>query len=261
MASAPPSAPMTHAMTTAPAQVPLSAPRLEHPDCDDEYDDADHRHEQGRVNHHRESGVPATVCDRRCDLAIISRLPGLTSRGRQPGAAAWCPQTAFAGVSVDHEPGHGDARRHGLAQVHGERAARMSGTAERTHTPVLSCCKVASTRLAAVGATPVTVPGYLPAATVSRPLRLNTAGPVAFRTAPPAVFSASTPTGPGRPVPAVNEPIAAPQRGAVQTTAPVHEVRSADSGHQHNGSLVTRRPRAREPRPSARRVRIALSWP
>jgi hypothetical protein len=29
----------------------------------------------------------------------------------------------------------------------------MFGTAERTHTPVLSCCKVASTRLAAVSAT------------------------------------------------------------------------------------------------------------
>src|SRR5215469_3039334 len=33
------------------------------------------------------TGVTTTLCDRRRDLTIISRLPGLTSRHRRPGAA------------------------------------------------------------------------------------------------------------------------------------------------------------------------------
>src|SRR5215468_7520705 len=74
--------------------------------------------------------------------------------------------------------------------------AATSGTAERTQTPLRSCCKVASTRLAAVSATPAWVADDLPAATVRMPLRLNTAGPAAFSAVPPAVFSASTPIPP-----------------------------------------------------------------
>jgi hypothetical protein len=45
---------------------------------------------------------------------------------------------------------------------------------------------------AAVRTTPVTVPDDFPAATVSRPLRLNAAGPATCSAVPPAVFSAST---------------------------------------------------------------------
>src|SRR5260370_36056927 len=86
------------------------------------------------------------------------------------------------------------------------------GTADRTHTPARSCCKVASTRLAAVSATPVLVAEEDPAATVRRPLRLKTAGPVACSAVPPAVFSARTPT------PAA--PVARPCTPLLATAAP-----------------------------------------
>ena len=67
------------------------------------------------------------------------------------------------------------------------------GTADRTQTPGRSCCKVASTRLAEVSATPVWVADDFPAATVRTPLRLKAAVPDTTSASPPAVFSASTP--------------------------------------------------------------------
>src|SRR6516164_1137444 len=78
--------------------------------------------------------------------------------------------------------------------------AATFGTAERTHTPARSCCKVASTRLAAVSVTPVLVAEDAPAATVRVPLRENTVGPCTLsavfpvaRTPVPDGHSPSTP--------------------------------------------------------------------
>jgi len=70
----------------------------------------------------------------------------------------------------------------------------LLGTAERTQTPGTSCCRVASTKLAAVSATPVMVTLADPPATVTTPLLPKTARPVTFKAGPPASFSASTPT-------------------------------------------------------------------
>src|SRR5215467_5854801 len=88
--------------------------------------------------------------------------------------------------------------------------AATSGTAERTQTPLRSCCKVASTRLAAVSATPAWVADDLPAATVRMPLRLNTAGPAALATpcTPlPAEAVPATPSPAGEPKPATPMPL------------------------------------------------------
>ena len=68
------------------------------------------------------------------------------------------------------------------------------GTADRTQTPVRSCCKVARTRLAVLSATPVLVADDFPALMVRTPLRLKAAGPFTFRAVPPAAWSARTPT-------------------------------------------------------------------
>src|SRR5215467_2017628 len=68
-----------------------------------------------------------------------------------------------------------------------------SGTAASTYTPAACCCNVASTRLAAVSATPGLVTDDFPAGTVTMPLLENEAFPLTLSALPPVVCSASTP--------------------------------------------------------------------
>jgi len=71
----------------------------------------------------------------------------------------------------------------------------LLGTAERTQTPGTSCCRVASTRLAAVSATPVLVTLDDPAAT----------GPTDQEQAPDSGTPATTPSDPGPTVTAITD--------------------------------------------------------
>src|SRR5437879_4819122 len=71
------------------------------------------------------------------------------------------------------------------------------GTTALTQTHPATFCMVASTRLADVNATPVTVAVFTPEGMVTLPLRENRAGPSTCRAFPPPVCSASTPTASG----------------------------------------------------------------
>src|SRR5258708_2234674 len=121
--------------------------------------------------------------------------------------------------SVDHEPRHGIGRAGAaLLRCTVNELAVSFGTANRTQTPGRSCCKVASTRLAEVSATPVWVADDFPAATVRTPLRLKAAVPDTTSASPPAVVSASTPAPAPRTHPPAAPTPAAPRAGKPRGT-------------------------------------------